>query len=122
MEIKKDEINIDSYLQAIRYCKGVEQMFKHTPINVTFEICLLGSSICTSEFCYLPDFVENLYLYTIRLDLEKGINFRRECRYSIPDAYLPNNNSYKKVISKYIKGEIYNKVHNVKSEQDGVPF
>lgn len=86
IEIKKGEINYNSYIQAIRYCKGISVMLDKIKMTANFEIILIGTSVCTSDFIYLPDFVENLKIYTVNLDLEKGITFKNEYGYEQSNA------------------------------------
>ena len=94
-EIKKGEINIDTYLQAIRYCKGIEHYIdeKYDWIDPDFEVCLIGTSISKDDFSYLPDYIDNLHIYTTKIDLEKGITFKLERGYRLSQPKLPIGDS-----------------------------
>lgn len=85
-EFKKDEVGVNTYLQALTYCKGISRyinkrgLFKN--IKVVYRIILVGSSIEKSAFCYMPDFIENLRVYTYKY-LFDGIYFNKECGYHL---------------------------------------
>lgn len=114
-EFKKGEINYSTFIQAIRYCKGIEQYVnsRYDYLNIEFKIYLIGTSICHSDFCYLPDFLNNLSIYTTHIDLEKGIVFKSEEQYSLPEASLPKPNlKLESVIKRHILHEIKEKVHS----------
>lgn len=90
IEIKKDEININTFLQAIRYCKGIQKYLEHRfpTIQPEFKIFLIGTTISVTDFCYVTDFVSNLSIYTTKIHLEHGIHFHEECEYSVSNATL----------------------------------
>lgn len=83
IEIKKGEVNINTFLQAIRYCKGIERVLKNFKLKGNFTISLVGTSVCHSDFIYLPDFLPQLSIYTVSLDLENGITFNVHKEYSL---------------------------------------
>jgi hypothetical protein len=99
IELKKDEINIAAYLQALEYCKGLHRFLRdainlNVDFSYKFNIILIGKKIdLNSSFCYMADFVENLQVYTYSIDLEKGVRFRsqrgfcqKESQESIPQS------------------------------------
>ncbi len=89
IEIKKGEVNNKTFLQAIRYCKGIEVLLKHYKMTASFEICLIGTSISNDEFVYVNDFIDNLSVYTVQLDLEQGITFKSEHGYELTEYTKP---------------------------------
>lgn len=107
IEIKKGEINSGSYLQAIRYCKGIEVLLEKYNMEANFHITLIGSSVCSGDFIYLPDVVDNLTIFTICLDLDNGITFKNHHGYRL-------NKGKQTLVSevtiadlqKYVKGKI----------------
>lgn len=96
-ELKKEEINVNTYLQALEYCKGLERFF--STINTIshtceFKIILIGKKIDTSSsFCYMADFCSNLDLYTYKIDLEKGVRFHKALGFheNEGDEYFPSS-------------------------------
>lgn len=107
-EIKKGEINIDTYLQAARYCTGIRDYIekRHNWIEASFNIYLIGTSISKDEFSYLPDLVDNLSVYTTSIDLEKGIIFKNENGYRIRDAKLPiEDKEFEATFYEYMKNK-----------------
>lgn len=89
IEIKKGEVNYSTFIQAIRYCKGIEKLLEVYHITPLFYITLIGTSMCQSDFCYLPDFFDNLSIYTISLNLDTGIKFKTEHDYEIKNSKVP---------------------------------
>lgn len=88
IELKKDEINMDTFLQAVKYCKGVviylRRKYEHPTVN--FTIHLIGKTIdIKTNFCFLPDFLCNyefcLHLYEYKADLERGFYFENKSGY-----------------------------------------
>lgn len=79
IELKKDEINLNTLHQAIRYAKGLEHKFAHervTDYYLHFFIHLIGRTIDSkSTFPYLPDIFPNVHMYTYSISLEKGVVF-----------------------------------------------
>jgi hypothetical protein len=64
-ELKQDKIGISTFLQAIRYAKGIsswyyQSKFCLTDIHLKFKIVLIGKSIdVNSDFVYLTDLLED---------------------------------------------------------------
>jgi hypothetical protein len=100
-ELKKDEININTFIQSIRYAKGVRQYFRHKGyLYPHINITLIGGAIDTdSDFLYLPDILDadeisiNLKTYYLSFD---GIFFNSHDNYS-----LINEGFNKKQIDNY---------------------
>lgn len=92
-ELKKEEIDIDTLLQAGRYATGVERYFKTldlTGTHLTIQIKLIGKSIDTkSDFVFLADQLSNVSLFTISLDLEHGMRFEHKSGYFKTSESLP---------------------------------
>lgn len=88
-ELKKDEINTGTFLQGIRYCKGISNYLSKHKEWISFEIhlTLIGSSIDKrSDFIYLPDILNTRYFnfrcYTYQYDFD-GITFKRHTNYCL---------------------------------------
>lgn len=61
MELKKDYVNNNTFMQAIRYAKGIERYFqKRRPnIKVLISITLVGRYVdLTQDVCFLPDIIK----------------------------------------------------------------
>jgi hypothetical protein len=97
IEIKKDEINTQTMLQAIRYCKGIESMFSKYQVEINFQIFLIGKSVCKNDFCYIPDFIHNVNLYTYKIDLQNGLSFNAQHGYKLTSENLPEPESFRDV-------------------------
>lgn len=84
VELKKDEININTVLQVLRYAKGIERYFERKGLAVSIKFLLIGKRIEEqSSFCYLKDYSPfEIYLYDYAID---GLNFRPSA-----DYYLSN--------------------------------
>ena len=57
-ELKKEKIDFNAFIQAVRYAKGIRRYFeKHrTNIKVQFRIVLIGSEISMNDdFAYITD-------------------------------------------------------------------
>jgi hypothetical protein len=99
IELKKDKIDIGTFLQALRYCKAIEtyvemrEIYKSAQLN--FSITLIGKTLDKSSgFIYLTDFLSqdksifsdfpyltlDIYTYSYAFD---GIKFTREHDYSL---------------------------------------
>jgi len=85
-ELKKDEININTLLQASRYIKGIERYFKKTgrfeKFDIRYSIELIGNKVeDNSDFVFLIDFIDNFKCYTYSYDFD-GISFKSKYGYS----------------------------------------
>ena len=89
-ELKKDTVNEDTFLQAIRYAKAVQMMAvewntfhaRKNWINIHINIHLIGKSVkTTNEFIYLTDIFDNVFFYKYKIDIVKGVSFIKECDY-----------------------------------------
>jgi hypothetical protein len=89
-ELKKDEIDISTFMQSIRYAKGITSYFRHKKyLNLNISIVLIGGTInMASDFLYLPDILScediNLELYTYSLNFN-GIFFKSHYGYGLRD-------------------------------------
>jgi len=88
-ELKKDQINMGTFLQGIRYCQGISNYIsKHKEwIVCDIHLTLIGSSFeSNSGFIYLPNVISNRYfnlnLYTYQYDFD-GIKFKKESGYKL---------------------------------------
>lgn len=76
-ELKKDKISISTFLQAIRYCKGISEYLEVRGFeNYYFNILLIGRDIDHSNnFIYLTDMVgENIRYSDDGGDFEENIS------------------------------------------------
>jgi hypothetical protein len=96
-ELKKEEISVGTFLQALRYAKALSLIFeKSNPNdNIEFNIILVGKILKTnSDFIYLTDFYENLHLYTYSFDFHKGIMFQKHSGYELTNGNIPIDSSF----------------------------
>lgn len=91
-EIKKDEINLGTLRQAVRYCRAIQRLCNTylTDYYLHLRICLIGKSIDKSDFVYFPEVFEIIQCYTYELDLEKGLSFVPHIGYKLTDEQLPD--------------------------------
>lgn len=81
IEIKRDDVNAQTLMQAARYAKGAEIfMNKHYPHlakrMLDIEILLLGKKIDLSgDFPFLLDYTRQARAYTFSLDVFTGLRF-----------------------------------------------
>jgi hypothetical protein len=96
-ELKKDEINMATLMQAMRYVRGIQTYFEkifseYIPIQ-KYKIVCIGKTIdMTTEFIFSPNIFDNVFLYTYGIDLIKGITFTPIKNYKVLDPdplYLP---------------------------------
>lgn len=96
VELKKDFINIEAFLQGIRYVKGIKRYLednRRLPLstsNIKYELALIGKDINLRDpFVYLPDVLPNnedfeLSLYTYDYGVD-GITFELRSGYKLTD-------------------------------------
>jgi len=94
VELKQKQINVGTFLQAIRYAKGIERYLKKRKFSfyVKFEIMLIGRTVdINSSFSYMFDFFRNdlnygdatrVSGYTYDYDID-GISFREVADYKL---------------------------------------
>lgn len=94
-ELKKDIVNINTFLQAVRYVKGLQRYIKkskYSTKNFRYNIVLVGSEVNqNSDFIYLPDLLSNNCNLPVSLSLENyyfkynvdGIKFINEKGYNL---------------------------------------
>lgn len=66
-ELKKDKIDIQTFLQALDYVKGISVYLNKRQLLSPYHLrmVLIGKEIDHSNsFCYMPDFVDMLEIYT----------------------------------------------------------
>lgn len=92
-ELKKNEISINTFLQAIRYLKGIKSFLnkRKSYYNVNYKIVLIGDSIDkNSDFIFLTDLIDSnrygtsfsLEFYTYDFDFN-GITFNSQSGYQL---------------------------------------
>lgn len=93
-ELKQQEININTFLQGIRYCRGIQSWIaQYQPeLHYNLNLILVGSVLnCNNDFIYLTDllvrtdlsdieFDFSMYTYDYRYD---GIHFNIEHGYKL---------------------------------------
>lgn len=123
-EIKRGVINKETFFQAIRYCKGIED-YLDTGFNMKarFEIFLIGTSLCMDDFCYTADFVRNLNVFTVKLDLDKGIRFYSKRGFTLADNKFRPHVDLHKAVRKLMVNNIKKCVFRVpNSDLTELPF
>lgn len=97
-ELKKDKAGISAFLQAIRYCKGIQSYLEKRKPNLKFyfNIVLIAKEIDTnSDYIFISDLISNLfdydnrclkniYNYSFKYTLD-GIKFKRHYGYTLAD-------------------------------------
>jgi hypothetical protein len=83
-ELKKDIINIDTFLQALRYYKGICRYLDKRDFyeNVRYRLILIGKTIDPGDFKYLTDFAYNINIFTYSYQFD-GIKFTQERGYRL---------------------------------------
>lgn len=84
-ELKKDKISMSSFLQAVRYAKGINDYLIKRNVGFTwdFNIVLIGKDISLdSDFVYLPDLFYRVKYYKYCIDIN-GLSFKEICNYSL---------------------------------------
>lgn len=91
-ELKKDQINVGTLLQAMKYGKAIEQIIrshlKRTSIH--FKFLLVGRKVDRSgDFIYMPDLLDNVYMYEYNIDFFKGLSFKQMNGFALSQGNLP---------------------------------
>lgn len=83
-ELKKDTIGVNTFMQAIRYAKGIDSWIrKNKKFEYDIRFGLVGKVIdFNTDFIYLADIYENIELYTYEYEFD-GIHFKHHRRYSL---------------------------------------
>lgn len=118
IEIKRGEINVATYLQAIRYCKALSLLFKKTSLTPIFHQILIGTSVNKDDFIYLPDINDSVRIYTMKVSLEKGVTFFNECGYQYSNYDFNVNDDVLRVFKNYIKDQIADSVNEKREVKD----
>ena len=98
-ELKKDRVSVSTFLQAVRYAKGIESFLKKRKFSFEFKvnISLVGSSIDNSDFIYLSDLIPDNFLscHTYSYDVD-GIRFKHINGYSLRNEgfYIKNEKPF----------------------------
>lgn len=88
-EFKKGKINTDTFLQGMRYLKGVqrylERRYKEKDYFFDYQLILVGKDIDLSDsMCYIPDFFTDVYFYTYKYNFD-GIEFINKYGYKLTE-------------------------------------
>ena len=117
IEIKKGEININTFIQASRYATGIKHYFGLKKINVDICIHLVGTSIDLNELYYLLS--PQLTAHVMTLDLINGIRFTEyEDNRVLTNPNFNIRESVKKNISSFLKERISDKLKYYQHEKD----
>lgn len=112
IEIKKEQINIGTLLQATRYARALQRIVRANLKNAWLDIhiSLIGKTIDTkSDFVYMADIFRNVDFYTYSIDLEQGVRFTRQEGYFLSNESLPDVSGVFNDLKLLIKSEIDNK-------------
>lgn len=91
-ELKKDYIDINTFLQCLRYSRAIKLLFSE--YNVSIKMFLIGKEIhLNNDFCYLPDLFNNVVLMTYSIDMFCGVIF--DYRYNFTLINAPSFNKIK---------------------------
>jgi hypothetical protein len=118
IELKKNEINIDAFLQSLRYAKGIKNFYDKRMEKSKFNcelkisIVLIGKTVNTKDdFCYLSDFLNDddfeldMYTYSYNFD---GISFDLRKGYNLVNKGLDE----KMTFSRYKKSHSYYEIED----------
>lgn len=87
-ELKKELINIDTFLQAIRYARAIDRIVeKNDDFNISevdIKIVLIGKKVdLNSDFIYISDLFPKVHFLTYSIDISKGLLFKNHFGYCI---------------------------------------
>lgn len=97
IEIKKDQVNNGTLLQACRYARAIQRIVNKSLKNayVSIDISLIGKTINQSDdFVYMADIFGGVKLYTYSIDLVQGIKFNQHRGYFLKEESLPVTGRY----------------------------
>lgn len=96
-ELKKEQIGIAAFLQALNYAKGIQTYLKKRNKNHLFyiSIVLIGRNMDTSgAFCFIPDLIQlssdnycnygTIAFYTYKYEID-GLRFIPQNDYNLKD-------------------------------------
>lgn len=97
-ELKKEKVGIGAFLQAIKYCKGIQSYLNEKKPDLLYKIniVLLAKSVDLSgEFIYITDLfpkeiegnfklINGVSFYSFNYDIN-GITFKEVCNYNLID-------------------------------------
>lgn len=134
-ELKKEQVDYKTFLQAVRYAKGITEMALHEslPYEFKFSFHLIGKSIDTNTPCiYLADFQAAVNFYTYSLSLNKGLTFNQKNGYKLSESGFTEGSA---VIKDILITSIYNRREqedvrrffanqppSLKEETENIPF
>lgn len=106
IEIKKEEVNENTFTQALRYCTGINRLISSSlkGCSVSFKIDLIGKYIAGySDFIYLPNLFRSVGLYTYHIGFNEGLFFKEHKGYHLKDESFPLIEQYKQFAKDIIK-------------------
>jgi len=104
-ELKKQDVNKDTFIQALKYVKGIKHFLEREHdckyFSIRFEIILMGTDIDTNNcFIYLPDVFSEIKIYSAYFDPLNGIKFKLHEDYCPTNLVLPNIGDLLKKVTK----------------------
>lgn len=111
IEIKKDEVNAGTFLQAIRYCHGINRYVEKSLPNctVSFQIDLIGRTVSRCDFIYLPNLFSEVRLFKYEIDFKSGILFKEERNYCLSEESFPPITQFKDTAKQIIRQKMHNR-------------
>ena len=89
-ELKQNEINSDTFLQVLRYAKGIEHYIKTIrgkEFQLTINMVMVGKYHKKDDSIYLPDLFDNVKIFTYSYEID-GLFFKRQSNYSLTNHGL----------------------------------
>lgn len=88
IELKKEKISLSTFMQAVKYAKGIKRYFNdYKKLNVDINIILIGKEVpIDTDFVFLPDLINScnfkldVYKYEYRFE---GIYFKNISGYKL---------------------------------------
>jgi len=83
IELKKEEINVGTLIQAARYVKGVSAYFEkyHPNLMIEIRMVLIGREIKVTDWVYLLDVINNVSVFTYDYSWD-GLKFTQQHNYA----------------------------------------
>jgi hypothetical protein len=126
-ELKKEDVNVGTLMQACRYKKGIEEYLDHRGVKDAYlhtRVCLIGKTIeKRSDWVYILPFLENVSVYTYSIDLIKGIRFTSSSNFSQVEPKFPYRESeYSELVALLRSCQLHLDEQEPKIEEGEMPF
>lgn len=96
IELKRDKVNFETLLQAVRYAKGIQHKSYLTKLRYqyNFSYILIGKCLdLNTDLCYMPDVLPDVQIYTYALSITEGLKFKQEKNFSLSHPNLDSNDT-----------------------------